>query len=456
VGVHVIGREEGHHQARDVPFQFANPLQRQAQNYMEAPTFDGQPKNWPRFIRKWNEYVRVADPDNRASNREKALIFERCMPQNLKMEMQSHMAQGNSFSQWLNRLTVRYGNAGELERKQWREMHLQYKGKLDVADWRSFMACFLECQTKVKASNEEALTVLNGAVPTFIQGWINKFKVKQSYREKKVRITLSGEVAISQVHEAVVGWTGQQPKSIKVVQPGEFELSFPTSLGLEAILALNGKQIHRDGTRLKVEVPPLQLNLMDIMEHVAEILECQPESGSGLRDKQNKSSVYNIEVASDSESEGERKIKKKKQYLKPQSPSTSQDSRPPQSYQRPQASQPRAQKPSQPAASSRWVPPSAAPVHTISIANQRPPQAPQRAQEGYYPFKCPEGGYAPSKWLQNPRPPVPPPGGNQGGKGKGKGAPRNDAGGKGGRGAAPPAAPADRPSASADPSHTQA
>ena len=143
------------------------------------------PKNGPNLFWTGESMKKMANPIGTATEIEKAVIYERSLPQNLRQEMKAYMGEGRSFKDWLNRLTVRFGNATELERKQWREMQLKYKGKVEVADWRSFMAMFMEGQRRVRATNEEALTVLMNAVPGWIQGWITKFKVRRSYREKK-------------------------------------------------------------------------------------------------------------------------------------------------------------------------------------------------------------------------------------------------------------------------------
>ena len=74
-----------------------------------------------------------------------------------------------------------------------------------------------------------------------------------------------------------MGWIGKQPKSIEEVSPGEYELCFHSAEALEALLALNGRRITEGGIRLKVELSPQLLNLGDIVEHISETLESQPD-----------------------------------------------------------------------------------------------------------------------------------------------------------------------------------
>ena len=140
-------------------FPFVSPLQQHAQQFLQPPHFDGQPKNWPGFIRKWDEYVKSADTNGLSSGREKSAIFKNYLPDNLRKEMDSFLAQGNSFASWINRLTVRFGNPSELERRQWHELRMDTKGSLKIADWRSFIAVFLEYQLRVRATQDEAMAV---------------------------------------------------------------------------------------------------------------------------------------------------------------------------------------------------------------------------------------------------------------------------------------------------------
>ncbi len=105
-------------------FPFASPLQQHAQQFLQPPQVDGQPKNWPTFIRKWEEYLKIADAGRASSGLEKAVIFKNYLPDNLRKEMKSHLGQGHTFTQWIRRLAVRFGHTGELERKQWHELRL--------------------------------------------------------------------------------------------------------------------------------------------------------------------------------------------------------------------------------------------------------------------------------------------------------------------------------------------
>ena len=75
----------------------ANPLQMHARNFMEAPVFDGNAKNWPKFILDWREYEKMANPNGKATEVEKAVIFERSLPQNLRLEMKAYIGGGSKL-----------------------------------------------------------------------------------------------------------------------------------------------------------------------------------------------------------------------------------------------------------------------------------------------------------------------------------------------------------------------
>ena len=59
---------------------------------------------------------------------------------------------------------------------------------------------------------------------------------------------------------------------------------FHSAESVEKLLAYNGKPIRGDGTRLKVELSPQLINLTEIIVHVAETLESQPNAGQDNRE----------------------------------------------------------------------------------------------------------------------------------------------------------------------------
>jgi hypothetical protein len=258
------------------PFSFATPLQNHAHRYLEPAIFDGQSKNWPKFIRTWNDYLRVADTEGRSTGREKALVFRQHVPENLKREMDSFMGQGHSFAQWVNRLSVRFGNTQELERKQWRELRLEFKGQLKVSDWLSYMSVFTEHQTRVRASNDEALMVVENAVPAFVQTWVKQFKLRKVYKEKRVHLRLTPGPTTAQVQEAIYQWVNMSPKFVQEISPGVFEVKVMTTDQVEMLLTLNGKTVNARGEKAQVDVPPHEWNMSELVENIAERLECQP------------------------------------------------------------------------------------------------------------------------------------------------------------------------------------
>ena len=257
-------------------FPFMSPLQQHAQQFLQPLFFDGQPKNWPNFIRKWDEYVKIADATGGTSGLENSLVFKNYLPDNLKKEMESYMAQGHSFVKWINRLQVRYGNTSELERKQWYELRLETKGQVKVADWRSFMSVFTEYQLRVQATQDEAISVLQSAVPGFIQGWIKQFKVKKQYAEKKVHLHLGEGVPESEVMENLWSWIHVKPRHIWEIAPGVFEVSVGNTSQMEALLRLDGALVGADGRRAIAELPPQNLDLSELTDFVSEKFESQP------------------------------------------------------------------------------------------------------------------------------------------------------------------------------------
>ncbi len=206
-----------------VPYIFGNALQQQAQALLGLPKFDGQAKSWPKFLRDWHEYLATADKDNLSSDSDKALIFKNHLPTNLRQEMEAFMNEGNTFPQWLNRLKVRFGNPAEMERKQWRELRMYYKGKLSIEDWCSFMAQFSYFKRKANASDDEAMTVLFNAVPDFVQRWLKQQKITKAYRGKHVHVTLADDMPPRVVCDILPKWTnGVRLKNAEPLGNGVF------------------------------------------------------------------------------------------------------------------------------------------------------------------------------------------------------------------------------------------
>jgi hypothetical protein len=74
---------------------------------------------------------------------QKAMVMRMCIPSTMKIELEAHEMVGGTFAQWMIHLEAQYGNTEEMEKKRWKDMRIQHRGKLRSPEWRSFMAQFM-------------------------------------------------------------------------------------------------------------------------------------------------------------------------------------------------------------------------------------------------------------------------------------------------------------------------
>jgi hypothetical protein len=71
-----------------------NPLQQQAQQYMNPYKFDGEAQNWHRFWKSWVAYLKNSDLGEVATDEQKAKMFAVSIPPCLADEMYNWMEWG--------------------------------------------------------------------------------------------------------------------------------------------------------------------------------------------------------------------------------------------------------------------------------------------------------------------------------------------------------------------------
>ena len=102
---------------------------------MNPLKFDGEPQNWDRFWKSWKAYLKTSDIGDVATDEQKAKNFASSVTAGLAEEMFSWLENGDrTFEEWISRLRVRYGSPEEQFRKEWSNMHVHTKEKVDQQD----------------------------------------------------------------------------------------------------------------------------------------------------------------------------------------------------------------------------------------------------------------------------------------------------------------------------------
>jgi hypothetical protein len=204
----------------------------------------------------------------------------------------------------MTHLETRHGNTEEMEKKQWRELRIHHPGKLRSPEWRSFMARFMAGAALVGATQDEAFTTLMDAVPIFIRNWIQQKRITRKYQHPRLFLRVGPGLDPQLIKQCVQNWCGILPKVAMEAEPGVFDVEMPSQKAVERLAECRGQVINLDGRRLEVFMPPIRFELGEVLQQVAERLECQEEGGMVWKENSGASSgpfIRKVEGASDTE-----------------------------------------------------------------------------------------------------------------------------------------------------------
>ena len=260
---------------------FGMPIAAHLSKSVCAPKFTGKKEDWVPFVRKYEQWYRIAIGSKVLSDAQQVQLVSACLPESLQKELQLleiEYRRSPTYTECRAKFEAMFGRArSENMRRKWMEVQIpQHAGRFNAQMFSEFRVNFKLAYADVpEASPDEARRILMDKLHPFMKRWVVDAELERQRKHPIIEFNVGVEMPLAKVRDSVHEMVGGIPSRIETRGGGVYYLHFDGEQYAELLLKFHGRSFANGRVKTQVHTVEQHLSLDEIFKEVSFQLEAQ-------------------------------------------------------------------------------------------------------------------------------------------------------------------------------------